>query len=262
MLAQLRRTLVGLSLLVTLIAASATTPNDPLDDPDVQKTLRAMNDASTWYHPDLFGEFAGVYRYAHHNYKGAMKYFEIGSYYADKMSQLSIGLMYLNGEGVKPDPVTAYAWLDIAAERDYPDFVATRDRVKATLSADDMKRAQALRDQLAARYGDAVAKPRMEQQLRRGMAEMTGSRTGLDFGVQHVTVKQHCRGGVVVNGISMPEAGCGGDDVYAEARWKPEKYFAQRDAQWNATVTVGDIKADGKPAAASPKLDATPPKNQ
>ena len=68
--------------------------------PNVQKTLRAMNDASTWYHPDLFGEFAGVHRYAHREYAGAMKYFLIGAYYADKLSELSIGLMYLNGEGV------------------------------------------------------------------------------------------------------------------------------------------------------------------
>ena len=114
-----------------------TNDDDPLNDPNVQKTLRAMNDASTWYHPDLFGEFAGVQRYAHHEYAGAMKYFLIGAYYADKLSELSIGLMYLNGEGVAKDPVTAYGWLDLAAERDYPDFVATRDRVKASLNPDD-----------------------------------------------------------------------------------------------------------------------------
>ena len=103
----------------------------------MQKMLRAMNDASTWYHPDLFGEFAGVKRYVNKNYADAMKYFEIGAYYADKFSQLSIGLMYVNGEGVPKDMLTGYAWIDIAAERDYPDFVATRDRVKAALTPDD-----------------------------------------------------------------------------------------------------------------------------
>jgi len=118
----------SIASLLLLAAASVHADDDPLNDPSVQKTLRGMADASTWYHPDLFGEFAGMRHYAHHRFKEAMKYFEIGAYYADKLSQLSIGLMYMNGEGVAKDPAKAYAWLDLAAEREYPDFVATRDR--------------------------------------------------------------------------------------------------------------------------------------
>jgi len=239
-----------LAILAAIAAAGAArAEDDPLNDPAVQKTLRAMNDASTWYHPDLFGEYAGMRRYAHRQYQDALKYFEVGAYYADKLSQLSIGLMYLNGEGVARDPVTAYAWLDLAAERDYPDFVATRDRVKAQLSPEQLGKGDALRAQLAGRYADAVAKPRMEQQLRFGMAQMTGSRTGTDFGVYHAPVRQNCRGGAVIGGVSVPTAGCGGDDVYAKSRWEPKLYFASRDAQWKATVTVGDIEVPDKPAA-------------
>jgi hypothetical protein len=248
--------LAGTFLAVTMTCAiSATTQDDPLNDPAVQKTLRAMNDASTWYHPDLFGEFAGVHRYAHHEFAGAMKYFEIGAYYADKFSQLSIGLMYLNGEGMKKDPLTAYAWLDIAAERDYPDFVATRDRVKASLTQDELQKAQAIRDKLALRYADAAAKPRMEQQLRFGLEQMTGSHLGFNQGVLHDSPKGTlCKGGVFIGGMAVPEAGCGGEDIYAESRWKPEKYFARRDSQWKATVSVGDIKSDGQ----APKADQKP----
>ena len=232
------------------VPATDVTDDDPMKDPAVQKMLRAMNDASTWYHPDLFGEFAGVKRYVNKNYADATKYFEIGAYYADKFSQLSIGLMYVNGEGVPKDMLTGYAWIDIAAERDYPDFVATRDRVKAALTPDDLQRAQAIRDTLALRYADKVAKPRMEQQLRFGREQMTGSHLGFDQGVKHDSPKgTQCKGGVYIGGISLPEAGCGGDDIYAESRWKPEKYFARRDSQWKATVTVGDI-GDGGTAAA------------
>ncbi|HZP67585.1 MAG TPA: sel1 repeat family protein [Rudaea sp.] len=222
---------------------------DPLDDPSVQKTLHAMNDASTWYHPDLFGEFAGMRRYAHKDYAGALKYFEIGAYYADKFSQLTIGLMHLNGEGVPKDAATAYAWLALAAERDYPDFVATRDRVKATLSREEVAHAEALRAELAGRYGDSVAKPRMEQQLRMGLAQMTGSRTGFDFGVYHGSLKQDCGGGAVIGGIELPKAGCGGADIYAKSRWEPKAYFASRDAQWRANVSVGELKESAQPPA-------------
>jgi uncharacterized protein len=248
-------------LYAALLSAVATDVNDddPLKDPNVQKTLRAMNDASTWYHPDLFGEFAGVKRYVNKEYAGAMKYFQIGAYYADKFSQMSIGLMYVNGEGVPKDPLTGYAWLDISAEREYPDFVATRDRVKASLTPDELQRAQAIRDKLALRYADKVAKPRMEQQLRFGREQMTGSHLGFDQGVKHDSFKKTlCKGGVYIGGIALPEAGCGGDDIYADSRWKPEKYFARRDSQWKATVTVGEIEAPA-PDATKPASDAANP---
>lgn len=241
--------------LLAVTTATVQADEDPLKDAYVQKTLRAMNDASTWYHPDLFGEFAGVRRYAHHQYAEALKYFEVGAYYADKFSQLSIGLMHLNGEGVRKDPVTAYAWIDLAAERGYPDFVATRDRVLAQLTPAQRDQAQALRDKLAQKYADAVAKPRMEQQLRMGAAQMTGSHTGFDSGVQHATMKQNCGIGAVIGGVSVPVAGCGGGDIYAKARWEPDQYFASRDAQWKATVSVGSIEQAGAPAPAPAASD-------
>lgn len=239
------------------LAAMATeaTPNDPSNDPTIQKQLRAMDDASTWYHPDLYGEFAGVRRYMNKDYAGAMKYFEIGAYYADKLSQLSLGLMYVNGEGVPKDSVTGYAWLDLAAERDYPEFVATRDRVKATLSADELQRARSIHETLALRYADVVAKPRMEAQLAMGKMQITGSHLGAFGNIVHMRGKDVCSGSSVIGDQVLPEAGCGSDAIYAEARWQPEKYFASRDAQWKATVTVGDI-APG--SASSAKPDAKP----
>lgn len=235
------------SLAVTALHAKATN-TDPLNDPDVQKTLRAMADASTWYHPDLFGEYAGMRRYAHHDYAGALKYFKIGAYYADKLSQLSIGLMYANGDGVKKDAETAYAWLNVAAERGYPEFVATRDRVKASLTPAQLQDAQKRVADVQARYGDAVAKPRMEQQLRFGMERMTGSRTGFDFGALHMAAKQNCGTGKSIGDQAVPVAGCGGADIYSRWRWEPKRYFAMRDAQWKATVSVGALGADGNPA--------------
>ena len=247
-------TLIGTALAATISCAnaSAKTDNDS-GDAIAQATLRAMNDASTWYHPDLFGEFAGMRHYTQHQYTEAMQNFKVGAYYADKLSQLSIGLMYLNGEGVEKDPVTAYAWLDIAAEREYPDFVSTRDRVKASLTPDQLQRGQAMRAELAARYGDAVAKPRMVHQLQMGLSQMTGSRLGSSANVLHPPSKMGCQGPVYVGNVKLPESGCGGDEIYAETRWKPEKYFARRDSQWKATVTVGDIMDAGHAATDADK---------
>ena len=41
----------------------------------------------------------------------------------------NIGLMYEDGRGVDKDPVTACAWLAMAAERKYPSFIATSSTV-------------------------------------------------------------------------------------------------------------------------------------
>lgn len=243
-----------------MASATGAAPDDQRNDPAIQKTLRAMDDASTWYHPDLYGEFAGVRRYMNKDYAGAMKYFEIGAYYADKLSQLSIGLMYVNGEGVAKDPATGYAWLDLAAEREYPEFVATRDRVRATLTPDELQRAHGIRDALAQRYADDVAKPRMVAQLALGQMEVTGSHLGAFGNIIHMRGKEGCTGSTIVGNQVLPEAGCGSDEIYAEARWKPEKYFASRDSQWKATVTVGAINtgSDSPAKTDGAKPDAKP----
>ena len=244
-------------LLLASTAVAQAEDDDPLNDPSVQKTLHAMADASTWYHPDQFGEFTGMRYYAHHKYKSAMKYFEIGAYYADKLSQLSIGLMYMNGEGVAKDPVMAYAWLGIAAERDYPDFVATRDQLKAKLTPEQLEKGEAARQKLAERYADAVAKPRMVQQLHLGQMQLTGSRTGFDSGVSQISTKPTCGPSVIVGGEETPNAGCGGASLYSKSRWEPKQYFAQRDAEWKAQVSVGAIEQP--PADKAPPPAAAPP---
>jgi hypothetical protein len=233
--------------------------NDPLNDPDVQKTLRAMKDADTWYHPDLFGEFAGMRRYAHHDYAGALKYFKIGAYYSDKLSALSVGLMYLNGEGVRKDPLTAYAWLVVAAERGYPEFVATRDRVKATLSPAQLQQAAPILAAVQAKYGDQVAKNRLVVQMRQGQMQITGSHTGFDFGISQLNTGNCAGPAVEVGGEALAKAGCGDRSIFAKWRWDPKTYFAVRDSRWKATVRVGAIKEPGAEEATDKAKPAPAP---
>ncbi|WP_187300519.1 sel1 repeat family protein [Mizugakiibacter sediminis] len=255
----MKRLLATLAIALAMAAAPPGRAEDPELDASMQRLLRAMNEASTWGHPDQFGEFAGVRHFAAHDYEGALKYFKLGAYYADKLSQLSIGLMYLNGNGVAKDPVTAYAWIAVSAERGYPQFLATRDRLWSELTAAQREQAKAAAYELYETYGDPVAKPRMEKQLRLALFQMTGSRTGFDSGILHASARQDCAGAVVeVNGVRVPRAGCGGD-FWAPARWDPKLYFAARDAQWKGTVTVGAIAQPPAPAdkdAAKPAADA------
>lgn len=249
--------------LLSSTALAQTSREQALNDPEVQKLLRAMNNSGTWYHPDLDGEFSGVHAYAHGDFAAAMKLFERGAYYGDKLSQLSLGLMYLNGEGVAKDPVRALAWLEIAAERGYPNYVATRESVKGSLTPDQLRQAAVLGKELRETYADAVAKPRLAKQMRLGQMQLTGSRTGFDFGPQNpppafgynwagITDAKNCIAydSVVLGaGLENPVSGCGGSNLNAKARWNPDQYFAARDTLWKATVDVGDLTAADPRAA-------------
>lgn len=221
---------------------------EKIDEP-IQKLLSAIKDASTWGHPDEFGQYSGIQRFAKGDFDKAMEYFRMGAYYADKFSQLSIGLMYLNGNGVAKDPATAYAWLKLASERGYPDFVATRDRVAAELTADQRTAADKVLSELEPTYGDAIAKPRMVKQLRLARMQLTGSRTGYDSGAYSIKLHNNCNGGSGdTAGGRIVKSGCGGAAMNSPDRWDPDKYFALRDAQYRGTVEVGEIQAAKPPA--------------
>ena len=224
------------------LAPSAAIAGDTNDTMSAE-TLAAMQRSSTIGHPDEQGEYAGMIKYAHGDYTGAMKDFLYGSRYGDKLSQLSIGLMYLNGEGVQKDPVTAFAWVAIAAERKYPQFLATRDQIWASLDAGQREQAKALVEQLYAQYGDVYAKPRMERALRYGVQDLTGRIMGYQAAsIVRTTApeayRRPCAGLTIDN---APVEGCG-QEQFAKARWNPTDYFKARDGVWTGTVTVGNVE--------------------
>lgn len=219
----------------------------PQPSAKIDGLVAAMSNSSTWGHPDLFGEFSGMRLYAEGRYKDALRYFRIGARYADKPSELAIGLMYANGRGVARDPVKACAWLALAAERHYPNFVATRNRVCGALTKAERNSAQADLAKLLPVYGDAIAKQRMAFALRQARMQMTGSRTGFDLGIRDMRISalQGTPPTTPCGGPSMPGtsvAGCGGKDFWNPDRWDPKQYFAARDALFQATVEVGTLQ--------------------
>jgi hypothetical protein len=246
---------IGALATASAVASPSNKPNHSIQDKQSQDVLAAMNRSSTWGHPDEYGEFTGMQRYAAGNYKAAMKYFLIGARYADKLSQLSIGLMYLNGEGVQKDPVTAFAWIAIAAERKYPQFLATRDAVWAQLDAQQREQAKAKLEDLYPEYGDPTAKRRMTLVLRWNRSQLTGSHLG--FGADSVTSltpqqftgtgPMPACGAKTMAGAAI--TGCG--NVNASWRWDPKQYFAARDGEWTGKVSVGAMtKVDASHAPA------------
>lgn len=160
-------------LLITGLLACSTslTCHAATDDPAAPDSalMRTMARTNTFGHPDQYGQLTGMQDYTAGHYKAAMRQFLIGARYADKLSQLSIGLMYLQGQGVTRDPVQALAWISLSAERRYPKFVATRDQLAAQLSQAQQTQARQRLEELMQQYGDAIAKPRMVLAMHESM---------------------------------------------------------------------------------------------
>lgn len=154
----------------------------------------------------------------------ALERFRYAASYGDKYSQFRLALMYWYGDGTAADPVQAYIWADLAAERNYPAMLAVRDEIWSGLDAAGRERA--LRDGAAfyARYGDEVTRPRMAQQLRRGRSHLTGSHAGIDYGV---AVSVPGPGESVENALRTSR---GLDNYWADYRWRPALYWANEDA--------------------------------
>src|SRR3546814_3009538 len=74
-----------------------------------------------------------------------------------------IAEMHWRGLGVPQDRELGYAWMDLAAERMYPNFVIKRERYWQLLDADQRRNAIERGQQLLAEYGDDAAKPRSEE---------------------------------------------------------------------------------------------------
>lgn len=188
-------------------------------------------------HPDLRWRAEGIRSYERKEYAIALEELKRAAYHGDKPAQAVIAEMYWNGIGVATDRAIAYAWMDIAAERLYHDFLVRREGMWSALDdaeqQDAVSRGQALLDQ----YGDDAAKPRLEKILRRERGRTTGSRVGF---VGNLTIIPNT-GPLAGSGMTLS-----GGEYYAPKYWQPEKYWQLQDAIWKAPmkgrVNVGEIE--------------------
>ena len=143
--------------------------------------------------------------------------------------------MLWNGDGVKADRVMAYVWADLAAERGYPDFIATREKFWRELDANERRDAVVAGQTIFDEYSDAVAKKREARALRLARISITGSRTGH---VGTLSVEQHLPNDRVLI--------TDGALYYADKYWKPEQYWHWQDRVWTqppeGKVEVGPIQ--------------------
>lgn len=179
------------------------------------------------HHPDVYHRQRGLEAFGADRPHAAVAEFLQGARFADKGSQAMLAEMHWDGLGVPPDRAVAYAWMDLAAERGYPLLVAKRERYSQAMTPAERERALVLGVALYADYGDAVAKPRLDDILLQGTRDIVGSRVGGTAAFVEVYTD-------IGRGDSKnPVQGRKRPDYYAARYWQPDDYWRSVDLAWS-----------------------------
>lgn len=95
-------------------------------EPDIAPEL--LTEGFLQAHPDIRWRREGLHAFHHKRYDEAHAMFLRAAHYADKASMAMLAEMYWKGLGVVRDRPIGYAWMDLAAERMYPNFTILRER--------------------------------------------------------------------------------------------------------------------------------------
>jgi hypothetical protein len=195
-------------------------------------------------HPNETWRLNGLKSYLSGHYDEAVERFENAASYADKYSQHYLSLMYWYGQGVPADPVKAYIWSDLAAERGVKRLLVIREKMWAGLTPEQQRQVEQQGPDYYARYGDEVARPRADVEIRRFTSDMTGSRLG--YRNHTIDIIQ----GGPVNGSfgnatpgmltawMQAVGGTNGEQYYAKDRTATASYWQAQDAELGGASSV------------------------
>ena len=184
-MSRLRKALLAALPTFLLAAAQAQEPPQLTAELAGSKTLSVQNKVD-----ELFenGEFERAY-FIYRN-----ELVPVG----DKYAQYMVGYMHLMGLGVREDEVHASAWYRLAAERDYPEFVAVRNQVIDALDAEERVESDEFYIQLRKEYSDLVLiMALLRDDVFSSASRVTGSR--LTSGGSVTVVSPSTGGGVSGN---------------------------------------------------------------
>lgn len=197
--------LAGLALVLAGLALPAAAEEAPPRDP-------GLGLGYSEHVPSAWEMRQGRQKYRSGNFTGAYWHYLNAAVWADKFAQYNIGVMYLRGEGVEFDAVRGWAWLELAAERGYPDMVQAADQLYELLDAEQRAEGERiLREELLPDYGDETRVPATARRMDRELRKATGTRTGSQAALSFLRVYDG-------SGISRR-----GDEYYAAAKWDFER---------------------------------------
>lgn len=180
-------------------------------------------------HPDIRWRQDGMRALERNDARRAFGNFQRAARYADKPSQAMVAEMLWTGRGVLRDRPLAYAWMDLAAERQQKDFLLKREYYWSQLDAADREKALTLGRSVYAEYGDDVAKPRQAREMARVRNEMTGSRVGWSGFMTSRPYRER-------KGFEQMDA----TEFFADRYWDEVIYWEWQDRMWEEQTTQTD----------------------
>ncbi|MDR3386694.1 MAG: hypothetical protein P4L92_06530 [Rudaea sp.] len=139
----------------------------------------AVDDPSGRFVPGKYFEYKAQFYLKNRDYRAALEMFELAGYWANKIAQYNVGIMYFNGIGSLPvDKIRGVAWLGIAAEQHGELADAALHAAYAELTPEQRTEADGVFRQLDAKYGDAVTLPRALNRYEEERRNITGSHAG------------------------------------------------------------------------------------
>lgn len=221
------KTLLAIAFVCAAVPALADSP--PAGTPSASASIQSLRPVDLLimqtedylaYHPDQQFRLRGVEALRAGRLEEARVQFQRGARYADKLSQAALAEMWWEGRGGPQDRAISYVWMDLAAERRTPHLLAMRERYWSQMDVAERARATSEVSALQSGYKDAIAKPRLAAQLRRGMSKMTGSRAGA------ATRTEVCAGATASGGCAH---WVDASDYYATHHWQPDAYWRMQD---------------------------------
>ena len=220
--------LLSVVLLIGAGVAAASTPSWR-DDIVATDDVVVMDPGYLAAHPDQLWRARGVERLGSGRGAEAIKNLRIAARYGDKPSQALLGALYWEGIEVPMDRATAYAWMDLASERGYREYLVTREQYWDELTPTERSRAVKVGGPIYDQYADVVAKPRLNNELRRSVRSITGSRTGF-VGALSIIPMERYTGDV------------DGNRFYDRRHWDPKQYWRVQDQLWNPHAPRGHVE--------------------
>ncbi len=220
--------MVSVLLLIGTGAAIASTPSWR-DDIVATDDVAVMDQGYLDAHPDQLFRARGVELLGSGRGTEVIKNLRRAARYGDKPSQALLGALLWEGVEVPMDRAAAYAWMDLASERGYREYLVTREQYWEELSESERVRAVKVGGPIYDGYADVVAKPRLNRQLRHAVRSITGSRTGF---VGNLSIIQ----------MDRYTGNVDGNRFYDRRHWDPKQYWRVQDQLWNPHAPRGHVE--------------------
>lgn len=214
--------ILALAGLATTVTAQASARDGQAPHPDYAN-LPEIIESDTFRngHPDIRWRQDGMQALERNDPRRAFDYFQRAARHADKPSQAMVAEMLWTGRGVIRDRPLAYAWMDLAAERQQRDLLIKREYYWSQLDAAERENALALGRTVYAEYADDVAKPRQAREMARVRNEITGSRVGWSGFMTSTPYRER-------HGFEKMDA----TEFFADRYWDEKTYWEWQDRLW------------------------------